>query len=848
MQTPPNIDEGQEEAANGLQTAIDPVQFLIETARTNFAAFVSLVHRPRYKHSTFSGAVCRAVDTFVDDVLAGKRPVLMLTAPPQHGKQLAHSTPMLTANRGWTTHGDLRVGDLLYRPNGGTTTIVALSAEHPCDTKFKFSDGSEIITHSRHEWLLHKSWQRTRAACIFETQDVIKKGLWSGVQGARSCRANFQLSRIAPLRGIKKDLPIAPYTLGVWLGDGVRTKPLITTQASDHKMLDAIATLGNEISHTYEHKKTGVLHVEYKSLREPLRNLGLFNEGCGPNKWVAKHIPDIYFNSDIEQRLELLAGLIDSDGYIYKKNGRVTISTCEAALATSIVRLISTFGWTATTTWFEPVTSSSGIVGKQRVAQICFQHNLRIPCRLDRKNLAQRTDRMHRKRAIHAVETGAFEMGRCIQIAHEDGMYLAGNTLIPTHNSSLISRCLPPYLFGRLTGELPAVRIACASYAHTLAQRNRRDAQAIMSDPVYRAIFPKVALLGFTGVDNASDGLQVPGDGWLRGVGIGGGLTGFSVDIGIIDDAVKNSQDALSEVIQERNRDWYDSVFSTRLQQRSGQIIIGTPWSAHDLLAHISCVCANNANFTALSFPALNDSNDVGYNPNLPEGALVPHLHNEDKLKEIKKNIAKLWWAAMYQQSPLADLGAIFPRANVQHYRRADVPLQMQQIIMSVDATFKDGKTSDFVAIGVWGKTPDNRVWLLDYQRKQLGFMSTAQAISDLKAKWPKVGRIYIEEAANGAALIDMLKKHFSTIVGVPPLGSKEARAHAVSWVWSNNLVLLPHPDESPGIVPWVAEITAFPDVKNDDTVDCMTIALHQLCLRSPIAMLITKDILRDAH
>ena len=190
---------------------------------------------------------------------------------------------------------------------------------------------------------------------------------------------------------------------------------------------------------------------------------------------------------------------------------------------------------------------------------------------------------------------------------------------------------------------------------------------------------------------------------------------------------------------------------------------------------------------------------------------------------------------------------AIFPRANLQHYRRADLPQQFQQTIMSVDATFKDGEASDFVAVGVWGKTADERVWLIDYRREQLAFMKTAQAIADLKRKHPRVTRIYIEEAANGAALIDMLKKHFPSIVGVPPLGSKEARAHAVSWVWTNNCVMLPHPEDSPGITPWVAEITSFPDVKNDDTVDCMSIALQQLCLRSPIAALITKDVLRAA-
>lgn len=421
-------------------------------------------------------------------------------------------------------------------------------------------------------------------------------------------------------------------------------------------------------------------------------------------------------------------------------------------------------------------------------------------------------------------------------------------TAPPQHGkSSLIARCLPPYLFGRLTGQLDAVRIASASYAHALAQRNRRDAQSIMTEPIYRAIFPHTSLIGYKGVDNASDGLQIPGDGWLKGVGIGGPLTGFSVDVGIIDDAVKNAQEALSEVTQQRNRDWYDSVFLTRLQQRNGQIIIGTPWSAQDLLAHVRKAYGDEPNCTLLSFPALNLPDEVGFDPDMPHGALVPSLHDEAKLRDMKRHMGAFWWAAMYQQTPLADFGAIFKRAHLQYYRRADLPTQFQNVVMTVDATFKDGDAADYVAVGVWGKTQDDRVYLIDYRREQLAFMATAQAIADLKRKHPRVTRIYIEEAANGAALIDMLKKHFPGLVGIPPLGSKEARAHAVSWAWDNKQVYLPDPTESPGIAQWVAEITSFPDVKNDDTVDCMTIALHQLLLRTPIAALITNDVLRMA-
>lgn len=466
-----------------------------------------------------------------------------------------------------------------------------------------------------------------------------------------------------------------------------------------------------------------------------------------------------------------------------------------------------------------------------------------------RTNYAAFVSAVHRPRFRHS----AFSARVCreIDVFVED--VLAGKrpvlmlTAGPQHGkSSLIARCLPPYLFGRLTGELPAVRIACASYALSLARRNTRDAAGIMDEPIYRAIFPHTALIGFKGT-RTSDGFDVPQGGGLRGVGVGGGLTGFSLDIAIVDDATSNAQQALSTVVQDGLEAWYESVLITRLQQRSGTVIIGTPWSANDLLARVRRKMEGDPRFRRLSFPALNLPSEIGYDPELPEGALVPELHSEAKLREMKAHMSEMWWASLFQQTPLAEYGAIFKRDHVQYYRRAELPANLVQCIISVDATFKDGDASDYVGVGVWGKTSDDRVWLLDWRREKLAFMATASAIVDLKKKHPRVARIYIEDAANGSALIDMLKKHITGLVGVPPMGSKEARAHAVSWVWQNKCVMLPHPDENPGIVPVVAEITSFPDVANDDMVDMMTIALHQLCLRSPIASLITADVLRMA-
>lgn len=473
-----------------------------------------------------------------------------------------------------------------------------------------------------------------------------------------------------------------------------------------------------------------------------------------------------------------------------------------------------------------------------------------------RTNYAAFIAALHRPRFKHS----AFSAQVCRAIDQFVDDVLAGKrpvlilTAPPQHGkSSLISRCLAPYLFGRLFAALPAVYGAGASYTQGLARRFTREVKAIMAEPMYRAIFPKASLIGAGGVSTA-DQFDVPAredrmTGEYRGVGVGGALTGMPLHFLLIDDSVKNAQEALSPVVQESREAWFDSVAQTRMQEMSGVVLIGTPWSANDLLARVRRKFQGDPRLTLLSFPALNRPGESGYREDLPEGALVPHLHSETKLKEMKAHIAPFWWVAMFQQVPMAEFGAIFKREGLRYYRRAELPTDFEQVIISVDATFKDGASSDYVAAGVWAKSRDGKVWLLAKRREKLAFMATATAILDLKRAHPRVTRIFIEEAANGAALLDMLKKHITGLVGVPPLGSKEARWHAVSWVWDAGQVMLPHPDEDPTIAAWVDEITTVPDSTSghDDTADCMAIALQQLCLRSPIAALITQDILRMA-
>ena len=284
---------------------------------------------------------------------------------------------------------------------------------------------------------------------------------------------------------------------------------------------------------------------------------------------------------------------------------------------------------------------------------------------------------------------------------------------------------------------------------------------------------------------------------------------------GIIDDPIKNSKEALSQVTKESIWKWYGSTFLTRLSKNSGHIIMATRWATDDLSGR---VLAANPKASLLSFPAINEQGE----------ALIPDLHPAEKLLETKAILGDYFWSAMYQQSPKTIGGAIFKDTGVRHYLTKDLPAKFDKVIQSWDMTFKDSEGTDFVVGQVWGKLGAN-CYLLYEHRERMSFTKSKAAVVAMTARFPMARRKLIEDKANGPAIMDSLKAEISGMIPVEPDGSKIARAHAITAEWEAGNVWLPHPDIAPWIVEWIDEVTTFPAAANDDRVDAMTQALRDL-------------------
>jgi deoxycytidine triphosphate deaminase len=299
------------------------------------------------------------------------------------GKALAVSTPVATPS-GWTTMGALRVGDQVFGPDGVPRRVVAATevmTERPC-YEVEFSDHSVIIADAAHQWVTTSKAEREhgRGASVRTTVEIAAS---LRVRGEH----NHQVALTAPVGYPHQDLPVDPYLFGVWLGD----------ESSDDADPSLSAVLG--------------------SMR------------LGGNK----HVPEAYLIGSTDQRLALLQGLMDSDGYV-DRHGRCEFSSMREELSNAAAELAASLGLRS-------------VMHKKRAMRHgidcgpCFQVTFtpRLPVFRRASQLARiKTDtHEHANRSIVAVRPISSVPVRCIEVDAADGMFLAGERYIPTHNSSL---------------------------------------------------------------------------------------------------------------------------------------------------------------------------------------------------------------------------------------------------------------------------------------------------------------------------------------------------------------------------------------------------------------------------
>jgi replicative DNA helicase len=392
--------------------------------------------------------------------------MIIVAARPAMGKALALDTPLPTPT-GWTTMGEVAVGDLLYDSHGRPTKVVAATdvlVDRPC-YEVTFSDGSVIVADAEHQWLTEtraarkarwaaeNHYNRTRNQRIHPSV-VTTEQIAHTIRVGREQRANHAVLNAQPLQGSAETLPIDPYVLGAWLGDGHSAGARITCETPEIPM--RIEGRGYDVTpggHMLYSIKTprvpapvsgtcpscgGRMHGRYLcascqhdhgSFTALLRGLTVLDD---------KHIPSTYLRAPESARRDLLAGLLDTDGTVVKGVGSVQFAVTNKRLADDVYELVVSLGYKCGRTRRQ-------VKGRSHASSTCYILNFSTVddvFKLERKALLHKEERPTSnvrigKRYITAVKQVDSVPVRCVQVDNEAHLYLAGCSMIPTHNSTL---------------------------------------------------------------------------------------------------------------------------------------------------------------------------------------------------------------------------------------------------------------------------------------------------------------------------------------------------------------------------------------------------------------------------
>lgn len=341
------------------------------------------------------------------------------------GKAICYTCPVRTPS-GWNEVGTLRVGDALCDTEGGVQTVLGVYPQgNRAVYKVSFSDGTSTEVDGQHLWTVYSNSQRTHGT---GPQTITTKDLLANLQ------KNFSLPNYNAVAGVHQQFTVNPYLLGVYLGDGhlgcLHKKGSLTCTVGNIETVEEIKKVWRETDYIY-YPKRHYWAVTCKGLREHIEVYGCAN---------AKYIPKQYLIASPEQRLCLLQGLMDTDGYC-SKDGTAQYTTVSERLRDDVADLARGLGLLVSVSSKIPTYSYKGVKKKGQRAYTLSIRKTHTTAHLSLFRVLHKRirDEKPRKQYYHkrivAVDYLRDDQTVCIKVSHPNQLYLI-NDYIVTHNTS----------------------------------------------------------------------------------------------------------------------------------------------------------------------------------------------------------------------------------------------------------------------------------------------------------------------------------------------------------------------------------------------------------------------------
>lgn len=437
-------------------------------------------------------------------------------------------------------------------------------------------------------------------------------------------------------------------------------------------------------------------------------------------------------------------------------------------------------------------------------------------------------------------------------VTHGDIHRLLVNIPYRQLKSRIISQAWPVWEWV----EMPSTQFLTASYARDLAIRDAVDSRRIIEDPTFQECYGD--RFQMTSDQNVKSRYENDKRGMRTITATDAAATGFGGNRIIVDDPI-SALDADNEIARKRAIEWWKGTVATRfnnpkedaaviVQQRlneldlSGYLLQNHPGEWEHLVFPMRYEPTRPVYVMGklTEVPTKDIKTCIGYTDPRHDkpiqeltinGAKVYHgeLLNPKRLDEntvaqMERDLGAYHTAAQLQQRPNPRGGIIFQRAHWKFYR--ELPARFDEIILSVDCAFKDTKTSDYVAIQVWGRIAAE-YYLIKRTRERMGFGATVTAVRATKALYKKAVAVLVEDKANGSAVIETIKKDVPGTLPIEPEGGKVARAYAVQPTHEAGNIWLPDPSVMPDVEVFLTEVSSFPNAPHDDETDAFTQAIN---------------------
>lgn len=330
---------------------------------------------------------------------------------------------LIPTKTGWITMGDIKVGDEIFDGNGKVTKVKNVSQIHYNPTyRVTFDSRKELVCDEDHRWEVSYRIKNTSKMvnAIMTTKEIKEHYNNKGTKVIINC---------VSIDTFPLDLPIDPYVLGLWLGDGNRTCGTLTCIRP--AIWEEIKKRGYDISGNHnENLTTEDSKAESRTiygLRTHLRELNLLGN---------KHIPDLYLRSSYEQRLDILRGYMDADGYYNPLRKRFCMTTTKELQATSISTLVSSLGMKCVVFPYK----TKGF-GKENIQawSVNFTTNINPFLSRNKDCIEDMGDKSMFRSKFHyitKIEEIDIVPTKCIEVESETHTYLVGESFIKTHNTN----------------------------------------------------------------------------------------------------------------------------------------------------------------------------------------------------------------------------------------------------------------------------------------------------------------------------------------------------------------------------------------------------------------------------